>query len=140
MANAGMCDIRDRGYDGAAISNEWPNATEDSRWITQMLEHVSEQEHVEALAAKLCFEIELLHVADQHSLAAGFGLQRGGRIALDADDGSSVAVAQRLGHVAGRTAELEDSRAWLDEIEYKAVRRAGTVVELLVLRFGAVVA
>src|SRR6478735_3866365 len=56
-----MCDIRDRGYDGAAISNEWPNATEDSRWITQMLEH-------------------------------------------------------------------------------KAVRRAGTVVELLVLRFGAVVA
>lgn len=48
-----MRDIRDRGHYGAIVSNEGPKATEDSCRIAQMLEHVGEEEHVEALAAKL---------------------------------------------------------------------------------------
>ena len=105
-----------------------------------MLEHVREQDRVEALAAELGLEVELLRVADEDALGVLLGEARGLGVELDPDDGRSAPVAQRLRHVAGRAAELEHARSRLDEPEHEVVRRPGAFVELSYLGVCAVVA
>src|SRR2546421_5135039 len=55
--DAGVGDVRDRGDDDAVFGDQRSHALEQRRRVAQVLEHIGEQDRVEALAAELCFEV-----------------------------------------------------------------------------------
>ena len=87
-------DVRDRGDDDAASSaTKGRKRRRSSRRVAQVLEHVREEDGVEALAAELGLEVELLGVADEDAFRAGSRPPARPRVELDADDGRSESVA-----------------------------------------------
>ena len=138
--HARVGDVRDGRDHHAALCDELAHAAQQGAGVAQMLEDVREQHRVEPLAAELGLEVELLRVADEHALGVNRRELRGLRVELDADDARAEPVAQRLGHVARRAAELQHPRAGLDEAQHEVVGRAGAIVERCALSGGAVVA
>src|SRR5206468_5305137 len=58
-ANARMRDVRDRGDHDAVLGNQRAHALQEGSRVAQVLEHVGEDDGVEALGAELGLEVEL---------------------------------------------------------------------------------
>ena len=105
-----MRDVRDRGDDRSVAGQERHEPLEGGQRVAQMLQHVTEQDDVEAAGLELLLQIERLDVADDHALGVLLGDLRHLRVQLDPGD-PVAPLRQHLGHVACGRPHLKDATA-----------------------------